>query len=233
MMERVSEERGSRKIYVVIAGGGKVGSFLARKLTEKGNAVAVIEKNERTCRELAASLDIMVVQGDACDLKYQEEAQVGRADVFAAVTGDDDDNLVACQLARVSFNVPRTVARVNNPKNERIFQMMGIDAISSTTVISELIEKRASLGDIITLYTLKKGNLAIVEVDIPEEGSDACCRPVRELGLPKGCVLVTVVRKEEVLIPHGDDVLQPGDSVIAVTSLDQEEYLRRILTSRS
>jgi trk system potassium uptake protein TrkA len=233
MMERVSEERGSRKIYVVIAGGGKVGSFLARKLTEKGNAVAVIEKNERTCRELAASLDIMVVQGDACDLKYQEEAQVGRADVFAAVTGDDDDNLVACQLARVSFNVPRTVARVNNPKNERIFQMMGIDAISSTTVISELIEKRASLGDIITLYTLKKGNLAIVEVDIPEEGSDACCKPVRELGLPKGCVLVTVVRKEEVLIPHGDDVLQPGDSVIAVTSLDQEEYLRRILTSRS
>ncbi len=232
-MERVSEERGSRKIYVVIAGGGKVGSFLARKLTEKGNAVAVIEKNERTCRELAASLDIMVVQGDACDLKYQEEAQVGRADVFAAVTGDDDDNLVACQLARVSFNVPRTVARVNNPKNERIFQMMGIDAISSTTVISELIEKRASLGDIITLYTLKKGNLAIVEVDIPEEGSDACCKPVRELGLPKGCVLVTVVRKEEVLIPHGDDVLQPGDSVIAVTSLDQEEYLRRILTSRS
>ncbi|MEJ5187047.1 MAG: NAD-binding protein [Candidatus Geothermincolales bacterium] len=216
-----------------MAGGGKVGSFLARKLTEKGNAVAVIEKNERTCRELASSLDIMVVHGDACDFRFQEEAQVDRADVFAAVTGDDDDNLVACQLARVSFNVPRTVARVNNPKNERIFQMMGIDAISSTSVISELIERKTSLGEIITLYTMKKGNLAIVEVDIPEEGSDACCKPVRELGLPKGCVLVTVVRDDEVLIPHGDDVLRPGDSVIAVTSLDKEEYLKKILTSRS
>lgn len=210
-----------------------MGSFLARKLTEKGNAVAVIEKNERTCRELASSLDIMVVHGDACDFRFQEEAQVDRADVFAAVTGDDDDNLVACQLARVSFNVPRTVARVNNPKNERIFQMMGIDAISSTSVISELIERKTSLGEIITLYTMKKGNLAIVEVDIPEEGSDACCKPVRELGLPKGCVLVTVVRDDEVLIPHGDDVLRPGDSVIAVTSLDKEEYLKKILTSRS
>lgn len=225
--------KGVLEIYVVISGGGKVGSFLARKLSEKGNAVTVIEKNEKVCRELASSLDIMVIHGDACDYRYQEEAQVDRADVFAAVTGDDDDNLVACQLAKVSFQVPRTVARVNNPKNERIFQLMGIDAISSTTVISELIERRASLGDIITLYTLKKGNLAIVEVDIPEEGSEACCRPIKELGLPKGCVLVAVVRGDEAIVPHGGDVLQPGDSVIAVTSVENEERLTRILTSRT
>ena len=118
-------------------GGGKVGAFLADALDDKGHSVAVIERSKELCERLAATTSAVVIHGDGCDLRYQEEAEVGESDVFAAVTGDDDDNLVACQLAKTYFQVPRTVARVNNPKNEPIFNKLGVDAISSTTVIAE------------------------------------------------------------------------------------------------
>jgi len=221
-----------RKIYIVISGGGKVGSFLAKKLLDKGHAVAVIEKDVGICESISTSMNALVINGDACDLRYQEEAHVERADVFAAVTGDDDDNLVACQLAKVSFDIPRAVARVNNPKNERIFNLMGIDAISSTTIIGELVERETTIGDIMTLYTLQKGKLAIVELDIPEEGSRACGVPIKDLGLPKGCVLVSIIRGEEAIVPHGGDTLEPCDSVIAITSVEQEDKLKDILISK-
>jgi trk system potassium uptake protein TrkA len=198
-----------------------VGSFLARHLSEK-HSVVIIEKDADRCERLATTTSALVIQGDACDYRYQEESRVDRADVFAAVTGDDDDNLVACQLAKVSFNVPRAVARVNNPKNERIFKLMGIDAISSTTVISHV-------GDIITLNVLKKGKVVIVEMEIPSAASKASRSKIKDLGLPDGCVLVTIIRDEEVIIPRGEDILHPGDSIIAVTSVDKEEKLKKIL----
>lgn len=218
------------KIHIVISGGGKVGSFLAKELSEKKHSVVVIEKDEESCERLATGTPVMVINGDACDYRYQEEARVDKADVFAAVTGDDDDNLVACQLARTSFNVPRTVARVNNPKNERIFNLMGVDAISSTTVISHLIEEETTVGEIITLHVLQKGKLAIVEVDIPDAGCGACGREIKSLGLPQGCVLVSIVRGDDVVIPRADDKLEPGDSVIAVTEIEKEDKLKKILS---
>lgn len=222
-----------KTIYIVISGGGKVGSFLAGKLLDKGHAVAVIEKDIEMCESLSAALNALVINGDACDLRYQEEAHVERADVFAAVTGDDDDNLVACQLAKVSFNIPRAVARVNNPKNERIFNLMGIDAISSTTIIGELVEREATIGDIITLHTMQKGRLAMVELDIPESGSAACDKPLKDLGLPQGCVLVSILRGDEAIVPHGGDSLRAGDSVIAITSVENEGRLRDALVSKN
>lgn len=191
--------------------------------------MAVIEKNEKICRKLACDLNAIVIHGDTCDYHYQEEAQMDRAHVFAAVTGDDDDNLVACQLARTSFQVPRLVARVNNPRSEDIFNLMGIDAISSTTIVAQLIESMSRVEDIITLHALRKGRMAVVELDIPPEGSKACGRRIKDLGLPRGCVFISLVRGDEVIIPHGADILQPGDAVIAVTSVDKEEDLRRVL----
>ena len=218
------------EIYIVISGGGMVGAFLAQTLSEK-NTVVVIEKNPDRCERLATSTKAMIIKGDACDVRYQQEARVEKADVFAAVTGDDDDNLVACQLAKTSFNVPRVVARVNNPKNERIFNLMGIDAISSTTVISHLIEEKTTVGDIITLHVLKKGEVAIVEVDIPDASCNSCGKAVKDLGLPDGCVLVSILRGKEVIIPHGNAIIEAGDSIIAVTSIDNEARLKKILTS--
>jgi trk system potassium uptake protein TrkA len=220
-----------RDIYIVISGGGMVGAFLAQDLSDK-HTVVVIEKNADRCEKLATTpTRAMVINGDACDFRTQQEARVEKADVFAAVAGDDDDNLVACQLAKTSFGVPRVVARVNNPKNERIFNLMGIDAISSTTVISHLIEEETTVGDIITLHVLKKGEIAIIEVDIPDASCSSCGKAVKDLGLPEGCVLVSIIREDEVIVPRGDAVIQAGDSVIAVASVDKEAQLKKILTS--
>ncbi|NPV59907.1 MAG: TrkA family potassium uptake protein [Actinobacteria bacterium] len=214
---------------MVIGGAGRVGSYLAGTLASRGHAVAVIEKDEKACWELATSVDAIVIQGDACDFRYQEDAEVGRADVFTAVTGDDDDNLVACQLARTSFGVPRLVARVNDPRNEGIFVSMGIDAVSSTTIIARLIEGMASAGGLTTFHMLGGGRLVMVELDIPPQGSRAIGRSVKELELPSGCVLVSISRGEEVIIPHGGDRMQPGDKVLALTTVDEEETLRLAL----
>jgi len=212
-------------------GGGKVGSFLGKDLAAKGHEVKVIERSRELGERLASEAPITVIQGDGCDLGYQEEADMGAADVFAAVTGDDDDNLVACQLARTYFGVPHIVARINNPKNQDVFNKLGVEGISSTSVIASIIEERTTVGDIITLHTLKKGRLAVVELDLPEDRCRSCGTPLKDLGLPRGCVLVSIIRGEEVIIPKGDSILQPGDTVIAVTAPEKEAELKRILAT--
>lgn len=219
-------------MYVVINGGGKVASYLARQLLENDNAVAIIEKREEIAQKLVTELPgkPLIILGDGCDSIYQEDAGVSRADVFVAATGDDDDNLVACQLAKVAFGVPRTVARVNNPKNEHIFHALGIEAISSTTIISRLIEEEATIGDIRTLMALRKGNMAIVEIELPVDRCVVCNKQVQELNLPVDCLIVALIRGEEAIPVHGDTEMQPGDVVIAFTNVAHERALKKALT---
>jgi trk system potassium uptake protein TrkA len=219
-------------MYVVINGGGKVASYLARQLLERQHVVALIEKREDIAHKLASELPdaALVIHGDGCDSVYQEDAGVSRADVFVAATGDDDDNLVACQLAKVAFGVPRTVARVNNPKNEHIFHALGIEASSSTTIISRLIEEEATIGDIRTLMALRKGNMAIVEIELPIDRCVVCGKQVAELNLPVDCVIVALIRGEDAITVHGDTEMQPGDTVIAFTNVEHERALKKALT---
>lgn len=220
-------------MYIVINGGGKVASYLARTLGESGHDVAVIEKRADVVEKLIGELPrrALVILGDGCDAQFQDDAGAARADVFASVTGDDDDNLVACQLAKVAFGVPRAVARVNNPKNEHIFNALGIEAISSTTIISRMIEEEATVGDIHTLATLRKGDMAIVEIELPVDRCTVCNRPVSSLELPKDSVLIAVIRpNEDVETVHGDTELGPGDTVIAFTGVESERALKRVLT---
>lgn len=220
-------------MYIVINGGGKVGSSLARQMIDAGHNVAVIEKRDEVIDKLAGELPrrALIIHGDGCDVSYQEDAGVGRADVFAAVAGDDDDNLVSCHLAKVAFAVPRAVSRVNNPKNEGIFTALGIEAISSTNIIARLIEEEALVGDIRTLTTLRKGNMAIIEIELPVDRCAVCDRPVSTLPLPPDCVLVAVVRGDESTeIVAGDTVILPGDTVIAFTSVRSERALKKLLT---
>ena len=219
-------------MYIVINGGGKVASFLARTLLESDHDVALIEKRDEVVEKLASELPArtLIILGDGCDAAYQEDAGVARADVFAAVTGDDDDNLVACQLAKVAFGVPRAVARVNNPKNEHIFNALGIEAISSTSIISRMIEEEATIGDIRTLTTLRKGNMAIVEIELPTDRCVVCDKAVASLDLPPDCILVAIVRGEDAMTVHGDTQLQPGDVVIAFTNVARERALKKALT---
>lgn len=219
-------------MFIVINGGGKVASYLARTLVANGNDVALIEKRVEVVEKLVAELpsNVLVIHGDGCDAVFQDDAGVGRADVFVASTGDDDDNLVSCQLAKVAFGVPRAIARVNNPKNEHIFNALGIEAISSTTIISRMIEEEATVGDIRTLISLRKGNMAIVEIELPTDRCVVCNKKVAELPLPVDCVLVALIRGEDVITVHGDTELLPGDVVIAFTAVEHERALKKALT---
>lgn len=217
-------------MYIVVNGGGKVGSFLARTLKKHGHDVALIERREELCKKLAVECPgCLIINGDGCDMVFQRDAGTEHADVFASVTGDDDDNLVACRLAKVAFKTPRTVARVNNPKNERIFYELGIDAISTTTVIAHIIEEETTIGDVITLLPLKKGKLALVEVELPADRCKVCNTSIAKLGLPEDCVLVSVIRGDDVIIPKGTTTIEPGDTVIALVAAGKEEELKRIL----
>ncbi|MDZ4168453.1 MAG: TrkA family potassium uptake protein [Coriobacteriia bacterium] len=220
-------------MYIVINGGGKVASYLARTLAESGHDVAVIEKRADVVDKLVVELPrkVLVILGDGCDAAYQDDAGVSRADVFASVTGDDDDNLVACQLAKVAFGVPRAISRVNNPKNEHIFNALGIEAISSTTIISRMIVEEATVGDIRTLTTLREGNMAIVEIELPKDRCTVCNQPVADLNLPKDCVLIAVLREDgSTETVRGDTLLNAGDTVIAFTAVESERNLKRVLT---
>jgi trk system potassium uptake protein len=220
-------------VYIVINGGGKVGSYLAQTLLDAGHEVAVIEKREEVVEKLVAELPrrALVIHGDGCDATYQDDAGMAKAEVFAAVTGDDDDNLVACQLARVAYGIPRAISRVNNPKNEQIFNALGIEAISSTNIIGRMIEEEATVGDIRTLASLRKGNMAIVEIELPVDRCVVCNKPVAELKLPPNCVLVAVVREDDTIdTVHGETLMGPGDTVIAFTSVDSERALKKLLT---
>ena len=219
-------------MYVVINGGGKVASYLARQLLENGHAVAVIEKREEIAQKLVTELpgEPLISLGDGCDSLYQEDAGVSRADVFVAATGDDDDNLVACQLAKVAFGVPRAVARVNNPKNEHIFNTLGVEAISSTTIIGRLIEEETTVGDIRTLMALRKGDMAIVEIELPVDRCVVCGKQVADLKLPVDCLIVAIVRGDETIPVHVETEMQPGDVVIAFTNVAHERALKKALT---
>jgi trk system potassium uptake protein TrkA len=219
----------SKKMHIVIAGAGKVGHFLAQRLLHDKHAVVVIEKDEATCRALAQELDAVVVHGDACEPRFLEEAHIDRCDVLAAVTGEDEDNLVICQLAKDRFGVKRTVARVNDPKNERTFSELGVDIpIDATKIIAKIIEEEVSFADFVTLMSFKRGKLAIVRVDLPT-GSPAVGKDLTRLALPPDSVLVSIIRKDEVIVPSGNTVLEPGDDIIALTLVENEQQLLQAL----
>jgi trk system potassium uptake protein len=217
-------------MYVVIAGGGKVGRFIAVELLEEGHDVAIIEKVEDRCEQLLRDHDLLVIHGDACDVRYLEQARPERADVFAATTGDDDDNFVACQLAITSFGVPRVVARVNSPRNEEIFERMGIEAVSTTSLISRLIREEVTVGQLIHLYTLRGGKVNLVEMDLPVN-EPAPPVAVSDLHLPRESVLVAIFRGEETIIPRGETRFEPGDQIIALTAPEFEDELRAAILS--
>ena len=218
-------------MYVVIVGGGRIGRYIAKDLEGKGHEVTVIERVPDRCEQLVAETSVLVIEGDACDVRYLEQAHVDRADAFVATTHEDDDNLVACQLAKIEFNVKRAISRVNTPKNVEIFEKLGIEAVSSTRLISELLENEFSVGELIHLYSLKGGKVSLVELRIPdgEDGRLPEPRRVQDLDLPFEAVLVALFRGDETVIPRGETEVRPGDEVVALTTPQLEDELRAIL----
>ncbi len=216
-------------MYIVIVGAGKVGYFLAKRLCQSKHTVSIVDKDKGICEEIAKQLEALVINGDGCDPRILGEAGVERADVLAAVTGDDEDNLVICQLAKERFKVERTVSRVNNPDNEHTFTELGIDVpIDSTKIIAKIIEEEASFSDLVNLMSFKRGKLAIVRVDLPED-SPVINKQIQEIELPPDSVLVSIVRGEQVIVPKGDTVLKAGDDIIAITGVGNEPQLLNLL----
>ena len=219
-------------MYIVIVGAGRVGFNLAQKLVQDNHTVTVIEKDNTRCEGISQNLDALVINGDGCEPRYMEDAEVGRADVVAAVTADDEDNLVICQIAKEIFGVRRTVARVNNPKNERIFTELGVDVpVNATKIIAKIIEEEASFEDFITLMTFKRGKLALVRVDLTTE-SPVIGKAVKDMSLPENSVLVSILRGDAIIVPKGDTILKSGDDIVALTTIENEQQLLDILVGK-
>ncbi|MGA1875164.1 MAG: potassium channel family protein [bacterium] len=219
-------------MYIVLIGGGNVGFHLAKSLTRDKHTVVVIERDYDQCRYISERLNVLVINGNGCEKRYLREAGIERADVMAAVTGDDENNLIACQVAKKAFAVKRTVARVNDPRNEYSFSQLGIDVpVNSTSIIAKIIEEETTLEDILPLFTFKKGKLAIIRVDLPNF-SPVRDKKVKDIKLPKDCVLVSILRGEDLLIPSGDTVLQEGDEVVALTTIENEKSTFDLLVGK-
>lgn len=216
---------------VLIIGGGTTGSFLARELYQEGQAVTVIEKRAERAASLKDELPaITVVAGDGDDPSALEVAGVRTADVVVAATGEDEDNLVACLLARQEYQVPRTLARVNNPKNEWLFSTgMGVDVwVSQPHIMASLMREEMAGVEMTSLLRLAEGEVVLVE-DILQPGYGAVGRSLGELLLPANATVVAVVRGRDVLVPRADLVFQPGDRVIALAQAAQRQRLAAAL----
>jgi trk system potassium uptake protein TrkA len=218
-------------MYIVIVGGGKVGYYLAKELVEANHEVLIIERNAAKCAEIEETLGEIVMRGDGCEAAIQDQAGVRRSDLLLAVTGEDEDNLVACQVAHHVFSVPRTVARINNPKNELIFRKLGIEStVSATSVIMSHIEQELPIHPLISLLTLRRG-FEVVEVRIPGE-SAVVGRSLRDVLLPHQSLIWGIVDTDgNPKAPTADTVLHADDEVVAVTLQESEEALRAALTA--
>jgi trk system potassium uptake protein TrkA len=214
-------------MYIIVGGGGDVGYYLTQNLLSQGHEVLLLEKSGVRAQALSEELDQAVLKGDACEARTMEEAGVRRADVVIAVTGEDEDNLVICQMAKKHFNVARTIARLNNPKHELLFQKLGIDVtVSPTKAILSLIESELPGPHFVLLMTLKKAGLEIVEMKIPDI-SPVVGKPLNQINLPRKCTLALIIRGQEQIFPTAETVLEADDDVYALVNHDGEEELRR------
>jgi trk system potassium uptake protein TrkA len=220
-------------VFVIIIGGGKVGTYLARALLSQDHEVIVIEKNPKKAQLMANLLETDVTMfGDGCDPLVLETAGLKRADVVVADTGDDEDNLVVCLIAK-KHSKARCIARVNNPKNKLIFESIDrevpITLISSTEVILDAINQHVNVDDYAIITKLKDGDLELVKLAVPP-GSPADGKRIVDVGLPRSSIVVAVDRKgEDVLIPNGDTLVRAGDSVILMVKNDSREDVRAAL----
>lgn len=218
-------------MYILIGGGGQVGYYLAKGLLQQGHEVLLLEKDPRRVRQLADELGSAVTRGDACEASVLADVGADRADTVIAVTGDDEDNLVICQVSKARFHVGRTIARVNNPRNDDLFNHLGIDVtVSPTRTILHMIEAEIPHHTIVPLLTLTRAGLGLVELTVPPD-SPAAGHQLRELNLPASVNIALVVRGDQNVTPSGDTLIQPEDRLFALVTADGETALRQSILS--
>jgi len=218
-------------MYAIIAGGGKVGFFLARELIEQGHEVLIIENNPERAEFIANELGNVVLRGNADEASTLAEAGAERADVVIAVTGDDEDNLVLLQVAKRRFGSPRTIARINDPRNENLFRMLGIDAtVNATQVMLSVLEQEIPQANLVPLLRLRNTDVEVVEA-VLDYRSKVTGSPLRDVELPPESTIAVVIRDGSAFFPNGTTVLQAGDEVVALTRGVHEPRLRRLFFS--
>jgi len=216
-------------VYVLIVGGGKVGLNLARTLLDKGHEVTVLEQRPARVQTLERLLGETVARGNGTLPSVLDAVGCARADVLAAVTGDDATNLLIAVLGTRHFGVGRTIARLNDPRNELLFRRSGVDAlVSSSTILAELIEREVAAARVRTILSFPSGGAAIVQVDVSPR-SPAAGALVRDIAWPSGTLLVMVHRDKRVLVPGGATGLEVGDRLVLVAPADAEEALQALL----
>jgi trk system potassium uptake protein TrkA len=217
-------------MYIIIVGAGKVGYHLGKFLMAEGHEVMLIEEDRSKVDTLSLEFHDSIMQGDGSAVEVLKEAGANRADVVVAATGNDEDNLVICQVTKLVFLRPRTIARVNNPRNEELFAGLGVDAsVSATKIINTIIEEQVKAGDMmIPLLTLKAGDVEIVEVEL-SRSSHIIKKKIKDLSLPEGSIFIAVLRGDEVIIPYGETEFQPEDKVLALVKRESEQALRKML----
>jgi trk system potassium uptake protein TrkA len=217
-------------MYIIVVGGGRLGYYLLKALLNEGHEVLLLEKDARICKNITDEMGSVCYRGDGCEAATLAEVGTSRADMMVAVTGDDEDNLVACQVAKHKHNVPRTIARIRNPQNEVLFKKLGIDVtVSATNIIIEAIEREVPTHPVTQLMSIEEKGQVIVDVKISRE-STTVGKMVKELSLPKESKLALVIPSEgSAHVPAANTVLRAGDQIIAVTDPESKEALRAAL----
>jgi trk system potassium uptake protein len=216
-------------MYIIIVGAGKVGWNLARELIDKDHEVTVIEGNRRRYLTVEQELEHNIQYGDASELWVLERAGIQRADMVIAVTGDDEDNMLICQVAREKYMVERIIARVNNPRNLEHFELLGIKpSVSATGLILNLIEHEVPEYGLVHLLDFPEERLEIIEM-LLEKDSKVAGQRVSDLQMPEGSLLISVLREGRGFVPGPETVLEPGDEVLAVLDPGREEDLKDFL----
>lgn len=218
-------------MYIIIIGGGRVGYYLGKALLDEGHEILIIEKNAAFCDVITEEMGSVCIRGDGCEATTLEEVGTGRADMLVAVTGDDEDNLVSCQVAKYKFNVPRTIARIRNPQNEHVFKTLGIDVtVSATNIILEVIEKEVPTHSLTHLLTLNDKDMEIVEVRIPPKAA-TIGKSIKDLSIPAGSKLALIIpRDHNPHLPTTRTIFHEGDQIVALTTPETEKTLRTALT---
>jgi len=220
-------------MYTIIAGGGKIGANVARTLLRLGHELTMIEQRRDRYEMLESEFEHQVQRGDATELHVLERAGIKRPpDLMLSLTGDDEDNMVICQIAREKYGVEKVIARVNDPRNQQHFDLLGIgQTVCASSNIVALVEHEVPEHELIHLLELRKENLEIVEVQI-DKGSPVAGKRVDGLSLPEGSRLISVMRNGAAEIAVGSTTLQPGDQVLAILEPGKEDELRKVLLNR-
>ncbi len=202
----------------IIIGGGKVGYNLLKTLKERGYDVTLVERNEDVCKRIADDINTDVICGDGTDIDVLKDAGIQRADIIAAVTGNDEENLVVCRIAKKGFNINKSIARINNPKNIAVFKALGVDqTVCSTEVIANLVEYEFDRDICKIVQTFDRGTMILVEVAVNERNCWLNCL-VKDITTPSECVLASILRDEKVIFPRGDTQILLNDNVHIITN---------------